>query len=65
MLPLSPACLYVCAPPPRRRTILQRLSKIQGAPSVGFHERAPDGLQLDDIHVGRCTALLSMPAGHW
>ena len=35
----------------RRRTILQRLSQIQAAPSVAFHERAPDGMDLDDIQV--------------
>jgi hypothetical protein len=34
-----------------RSTILQRLSQLQGPPSVGFHERAPDGMELDDMQV--------------
>ncbi|KAL4439216.1 hypothetical protein ABPG77_004118 [Micractinium sp. CCAP 211/92] len=35
-----------------RNTILQRLSEMQGAPGVAFHERAPDGLDPDAIQVG-------------
>jgi len=31
-----------------RRTILQRLSQLKAAPSVAFHERAPDGMDIDD-----------------
>lgn len=46
-LPTAAACR-----PYRRTTILQRLSQLQGPPSVGFHERAPDGMDLDDMQVG-------------
>ena len=35
-----------------RTTILQRLSRLQAAPGVAFHERAPDAMQLEDLEVG-------------
>ena len=49
-----PAPCRPCPPPParrppRRQTILERLSRLAAAPSVGFHERAPDGMQLDEL----------------
>ena len=53
-LDLTPWTSPLACAPCTRRTVLQRLSQIKGAPSVAFHERAPDGMQLDDIQV--CAA---------
>ena len=47
----------------RRRTILQRLSRLQAAPGVAFHERAPDGLGEDDMQVGAGEAWPGWQAG--
>ncbi|KAI3428482.1 hypothetical protein D9Q98_007307 [Chlorella vulgaris] len=48
-----------------RRTILQRLSQIKGPPSVGFHERAPDGMQLDDMQAVNLSEPGRAPQRMW
>ena len=48
---LLPAHTHPFQPQPQcRRTLLQRLSRLS-KPSVGFHERAPDGLADEDMQA--------------
>lgn len=48
-----------------RSTLLQRLSQMEAAPSVAFHERAPDAMDVDDIQAVNMADPGSPPRRMW